>query len=217
MKDDHPLPLVVGNNTTTKVDPTTESNVFFFFFLFLEMNTFHLYMYIYVCDEQVGIEALRGKTVLLLISDAEISSDELIILGQIYQDSRKRQEFQYEIVWLPLLEKSTSKDEQNVNKFEHVLSRMPWYALHDPNLLEPAVARYIKEVWHFSRKPMLVALDPHGQMVSPNAIHMVWIWGNMAYPFTQKRESDLWNHHEWRVKLVVNGIDPTILKWVSIS
>lgn len=169
--------------------------------------------------EQVGIEALKGKTVLLLISDAEISDDELLILGQIYRDSKKRQDyFQYEIVWLPVLlaEATSSKDEHNVNKFEHEMSRMPWYVVHDPSLLEPAVRRYVKEVWHFSRKPMLVALDPQGQMVSPNAIHMVWIWGNMAYPFTQKREMDLWNHQEWGVKLVVNGIDQTVLDWVSI-
>ncbi|KAH6819967.1 hypothetical protein C2S53_018126 [Perilla frutescens var. hirtella] len=162
---------------------------------------------------KVGIEALRGKTVLLLISDADISHDELLILGQIYQDSRKRPEFHYEIVWLPLLEKMINQ--QDEHKFEELQLQMPWYTLHNPGLLEPAVARYIKEAWHYTKKPILVALDPQGKLVSPNAIHMVWIWGNMAYPFTQKREMDLWNHEEWRLKLVVNGIDRKILDWIE--
>lgn len=175
------LPLVIGENRTTKV----------------------------------GIEALRGKTVLLLISDTEISHDELLILGQIYNDSRKMPEFQYEIVWLPLLDKVAQQDLQQKHRLDQVQTRMPWYTLHDPGLLEPAVARYIKEVWHYSKKPILVALDPQGKLVSPNAIHMVWIWGNMAYPFTHKREMDLWNHEEWRVKLVVNGIDREILNWIE--
>lgn len=145
---------------------------------------------------------------LLLISDDEISQDELLILGHMYRDARTKQEFEYEIVWLPMLGEN--------HKLELLFPRMPWYALHDPALVEPAVARYIKEVWHFTKKPMLVALDPQGRMVCPNAIHMVWIWGNMAYPFTNKRELDLWNHEEWRLQLVVNGIDPTILDWVTI-
>lgn len=169
-----------------------------------------------ICDEQVGIEALLGKTVLLLISDDEISEDELLILGHMYSDSRTKQLFQYEIVWLPMLEKNVPRDEQlHENKFEQLLLRMPWYVVHDYGLLEPAVARYIREVWRYTKKAMLVALDPHGKMVSPNAAHMVWIWGNTAYPFTQKRELDLWNHEEWRLQLVVNGIDPTVLNWVS--
>lgn len=152
---------------------------------------------------------------MLLISDTEISHDELLILGQIYNDSRKRAEFQYEIVWLPLLDKVVQQDLQQKHRFDQVQTRMPWYTLHDPALLEPAVARYIKEVWHYTKKPIIVALDPQGKLVSPNAIHMVWIWGNMAYPFTHKREMDLWNHEEWRVKLVVDGIDRDILNWAS--
>ncbi|KAL1563077.1 protein SIEVE ELEMENT OCCLUSION B-like isoform X1 [Salvia divinorum] len=155
---------------------------------------------------KVGVEVLRGKTVLLLISDDEISQDELLILGHMYSDSRTKPEFEYEIVWLPMLGEN--------HKFEQLLPQIPWYGLHDPTLIEPAVARYIKEVWRFSKKPMLVALDPKGRMVCPNAIHMVWIWGNMAYPFTHKRELDLWNHEEWRLQLVVNGIDPILLDWI---
>lgn len=133
----------------------------------------------------MGVEALRGKTVLLLISDLEISHDEILILGQIYQESRRRPEYHYEIVWLPLVEKTTLQDEQHEYRFEELQSKMPWYTLNHPRLLEPAVAEYIKRVWGFSKKPILVAIDPQGKLASSNANHMVWIWGNSAYPFTQ--------------------------------
>lgn len=152
---------------------------------------------------------------MLLISDLDISHDELLVLAKFYQDSKQRLEFQYEIVWLPVLEKTIPQNEEHENKFEQLQSTMPWYTLHHPSLLQPAVARYIKEVWHYAKKPILVALDPQGKLVSPNAIHMVWIWGNSAYPFTEKQESAKWDHENWKLQLVVNGIDKTILTWVS--
>ncbi|KAI3709626.1 hypothetical protein L2E82_39392 [Cichorium intybus] len=37
--------------------------------------------------------------------------------------------------------------------------------------------RLIGDRWHFRRKPILVVLDPQGRELSPNVIHMMWIWG----------------------------------------
>lgn len=169
-----------------------------------------------VDTNRVGVEALKENTVLLLVSDLDISHDELRILGHIYQQSKTRAEFQYEIVWLPVVDKMIQPNEEHGLKFEQLQSTMPWYTLHHPSLLERAVAKYIKEVWHFSKKPILLALDPQGQVVSPNALHMVWIWGNLAYPFSSRKELALWEHEKWRLELVVNGIDQSILTWVSI-
>ncbi|KAI3464169.1 hypothetical protein Pfo_020896 [Paulownia fortunei] len=164
---------------------------------------------------KVGIEALKEKTVLLLLSDLDISHDELRILGHIYQESRSRLEFQYEIVWLPVVEKTMTWNEEHEHKFEQLQSMMPWYTLHHPSLLEPAVARYIEEVWHYAKKPIIVALDPQSKVASPNAVHMVRIWGNLAYPFTHTKESALWEQEKWRLELVVNGIDRSILTWIK--
>ncbi|KAL8547563.1 hypothetical protein ACS0TY_007041 [Phlomoides rotata] len=164
---------------------------------------------------KVGVEALRGKTVLLLISDVEMSHDEILILSQIYQESRRRPEYRYEIVWLPLVEKTVLHKEQQEHRLEELRSKMPWYTLLHPRLLEPAVVEYIKRVWRFSKKPIVVAIDPQGKLASPNANYMMWIWGNSAYPFTQKQELALWDHEEWRLMLVVNGIDKTILNWIN--
>ncbi|KAJ6421064.1 hypothetical protein OIU84_028440 [Salix udensis] len=81
--------------------------------------------------------------------------------------------------------------------------------------MEKAPIRFIKEVWHFKNKPILVVLDPQGKVVCPNALHMMWIWGSNAFPFTNLREESLWIEETWRLELLVNGIDPVILKWID--
>ncbi|XP_057787942.1 protein SIEVE ELEMENT OCCLUSION B-like [Salvia miltiorrhiza] len=161
---------------------------------------------------KVGVDVLKGKTVLLLISDLEISYDEIFILTQIYQASRKDTNLQYEIVWLPIAE---NVDEEFDKKFFDLKKKMPWYTVEHPSLLEAAVTRYVKEEWHYSRKPILVALDPQGKVSSPNAYHMLWTWGNAAYPFTVSRDLELWSSQEWSLKLLVNDIDLTISKWMK--
>ncbi|MFS7956341.1 putative sieve element occlusion [Helianthus anomalus] len=44
---------------------------------------------------------------------------------------------------------------------------------------------------------------------------MMWIWGSTAFPFTTAREEALWRDETWRLELLVSGMDPTILNWVS--
>ncbi|KAL5797079.1 hypothetical protein ACOSQ2_001899 [Xanthoceras sorbifolium] len=166
---------------------------------------------------RVNIDVLRRKNVLLLISDLNISHDELSILEQIYSESRlhaTRLEGQYEVVWIPIVDRSIPRDEAMQNKFEYIQSQMPWYTVHHPNLIEKAVIRFIKEVWHFRNRPILVVLDPQGRVVSPNAIHMMWIWGSNAFPFTSLREEALWKEETWRLELLIDGIDPELLKWI---
>lgn len=154
---------------------------------------------------------------LLLISDLNISQDELSILDQIYVESRQhatRFERQYEVVWIPIVDPATIWDEALQTRFESIQSQMPWYTVFHPNLIEKAVIKFIKEVWHFRNRPILVVLDPQGRVVSPNALHMMWIWGSNAFPFTSLREEALWKDETWRLELLIDGIDPEILKWV---
>ncbi|TXG49923.1 hypothetical protein EZV62_025798 [Acer yangbiense] len=177
--------------------------------------------------KRVNIDVLRRKNVLLLISDLNISHDELSILEQIYTESRqhttgqKRFEniqspaSQYEVVWIPVVDRSIPWDETMQNRFENIQYQMPWYTVHHPTLIEKAVIRFTKEVWHFRNKPILVVLDPQGKVVSPNAIHMMWIWGSNAFPFTSLKEEALWKEETWRLELLIDGIDPELLKWAA--
>ncbi|KAJ4961251.1 hypothetical protein NE237_021161 [Protea cynaroides] len=168
--------------------------------------------------KRVGLEILRRKNVLLLISDLDISQEELSILDQMYRESRDlpiKPESQFEVVWLPVVERSLPWTEEKEIQFERLQPKMPWYSVYHPSLIDQAVIRYIKEVWLFNKKPILVVLDPQGRVVSPNALHMMWIWGSLAFPFTSMREEQLWREETWRLELLVDSIDPRILNWIT--
>lgn len=164
---------------------------------------------------RVSIEVLRRKTVLLLISDLDISTEQLLVLTHIYNESRAKPELQYDLVWIPIQDRSIPWNDKHQQRFEEMQTKMPWYTIHHPTMLEPAVIKFIKEVWHFAKKQILVVLDPQGKVACPNALHMVWIWGNLAYPFTSLKEEAIWKSETWRLELLVDGIDPDMLDWVT--
>ena len=153
---------------------------------------------------------------LLLISNLEISHDELEILEDIYNESlKKRPAIQYEIVWFPVLDQSDPWIQSSQKLFENHRTRMPWYTRHDPlhspSLKDRAVITFIKKEWHYGRKPILVVLDSQGQVLCQNALHMMLIWKNEAFPFTVSKEEALWKEATWNLDFLVDGIDP----WIS--
>ncbi|KAL2932638.1 Protein SIEVE ELEMENT OCCLUSION B [Bienertia sinuspersici] len=166
-------------------------------------------------NSNVHVEALRRKSVLLLISDLEISQEELTILVHIYRESRMRPEYQYEIVWIPIVDKSAPWTDEQQHKFEQLQSAMPWYTLNHPKIMEPAAIKYIKEVWKFAKRMILVVLDPQGKVACPNALHMFFIWGNVAYPFTTMKEEALWRDETWSLELFLDDIEPNLQEWIS--
>ncbi|XP_050234229.1 protein SIEVE ELEMENT OCCLUSION B-like [Mercurialis annua] len=168
---------------------------------------------------RVNIDVLRRKNVLLFISGLDISRDELSILEQIYNESRihatRMESHQYEVVWIPVVDRTIQWNDAKQKQFESLQSTMPWYTVHSPTMIDKVVIRFIKEVWHLRNKPILVVLDPQGKVVCPNALHMMWIWGSNAFPFTTLREESLWRDETWRLELLVDGIDPSILDWIK--
>ena len=157
---------------------------------------------------------LRRRNVLLLISGLDITHEELYILEQAYTESRTHA---YEIVWIPVVDPSTQWTDAMRVQFETLQASMPWYTVHDPKIIRKAVIKFFRQDWHFYGKPILVVLDSQGRVVSPNAIHMMWIWQSEAFPFTTTREEDLWQKQIWNLELLVDAIDQRILEWVSFS
>ncbi|CAK7328181.1 unnamed protein product [Dovyalis caffra] len=167
---------------------------------------------------RVNIDILRRKYVLLLISDLDILQEELAILEHIYNEHRKNrtwEESQYEVVWLPILRPGTLWTESTEKQFKNLQALMPWHTVYNPSVIDGAVIKFIKEVCHFETKHILVALDPQGKIACPNALPMMCIWGIKAFPFTTTREEALWKEESWRVELLVDGIDQTVLDWLS--
>lgn len=193
---------------------------------------------------RVNLEVLRRKNVLLLISGLDIQ-DELGILEQIYNESRQHMTNHYDIVWIPIVDPAamgrTTSDpaalvrrprtdtvsdprvmvrtdtvpEQLEVLFDTLKEDMPWYTVHHPSLIDKAVVRFIRNDWHFKNKPILVVLDPLGRVANPNAIHMMWIWGLNAFPFATAREEALWRDEAWRLELLIDGIDSTVINWIK--
>ncbi|XP_057996528.1 protein SIEVE ELEMENT OCCLUSION B-like [Hevea brasiliensis] len=168
--------------------------------------------------KRVNIDVLRRKNVLLLVSGLDISHDELLLLVQIYNESRvlaTRLESKYEVVWIPNVDCTVPWNDSMQKQFEALQATMPWCSVDHSLIIEKVVFRFIKEVWHFRDKPIRVVLDRQGLVVCPNALPMMWIWGSNAFPFTSLREESLWKEETWRLDLLVDEIDPTILNWIK--
>ncbi|KAJ3683318.1 hypothetical protein LUZ60_013545 [Juncus effusus] len=161
--------------------------------------------------KRVSVEVLRRKIVMLFVSDLDISNEELFVLIQIYNDTHGGNERRYEVVWLPIMDRHQPWGPAKEEGYNRLASNMPWHYMHNPTMIDHAVVRYVRQAWHFDKKPMLVVLDPQGKMVCPNALHMMWIWGSLAFPFTSAREEALWKDETWRLELLVDEIDPLIL------
>ncbi|CAA7038713.1 unnamed protein product [Microthlaspi erraticum] len=151
---------------------------------------------------RVGINVLTQKHVLLLVSDLENIEKELYILESLYTEAWQQS---FEILWVPVQKIWTEADDA---KFESLHSNMRWYVLGEPRRLRRAAMRFVREWWGFKNRPILVALDPKGQVMSTNAFPMVWIWQSFAYPFTTPRERDLWGEQEWNLEFLIDGTDP---------
>ncbi|KAK3220157.1 hypothetical protein Dsin_014127 [Dipteronia sinensis] len=169
--------------------------------------------------KRVKLGVLRRKIVLLLISDLEVSEEDLSGLKKIYQESHQnptRTESQYEVVWIPIVDvRTTPWTEEKQQQFEALQGMMPWYLVYKPSMLAPQVIRYIKEVWRFNKKPVVVALDQQGKSMNNNVLHMLLIWGSLAFPFTRDREEALWREESWRIELVADTLHPAIPTWIE--
>ncbi|XP_028783047.1 protein SIEVE ELEMENT OCCLUSION B-like, partial [Neltuma alba] len=166
--------------------------------------------------QRVSSDALRSKIVLLFISDLDLSDQEIMILGHMHLESREEPDMfpiPYEVVWFPVVNKATPCTEVKRKKLEDLRSTMPWYSIYDPWQIEQAVIKYIKDIWHFKKKPILVVLDQQGKVVNLNALHIMWIWGCLAYPFAVSDEESIWAKQTWGLQLLADVFCP--LSWIS--
>ncbi|PPS13116.1 hypothetical protein GOBAR_AA07542 [Gossypium barbadense] len=111
---------------------------------------------------EVYINVLRRKHVLLLISDLDISQEEIRVLEDVYKE-RVSSGLNYEIIWLPVMDRTTWNDGYQ-EKFSTLQSIMSWYTVSHHVAIEPAVIKYIREEWGFVKKPIAVTLNPQGKV-----------------------------------------------------
>ncbi|KAL0399864.1 UNVERIFIED_CONTAM: protein SIEVE ELEMENT OCCLUSION A [Sesamum radiatum] len=143
-------------------------------------------------------------------------SPALSIISEMYLATGKKPE-NYEILWVPMLERSSATiPEKETTMFNDLRNKMKWLSFGDLSLLDPAILEYIKVEWQFKRRSMIKVLDKKGRLVkNHDAMHMFFIWGTSADPFTVKRESELWANETWGVELLLNYIIPSAVDWVK--
>ena len=119
---------------------------------------------------------LRGKLVLLFIKDLEITYEVLQKLVEaiyiVEQVEPTLPKSRFKIVWIPVVGKSTPWNAEKQRQFETLQMEMSCYSMYHPSQLDSIVIIHIKEVWHFIKKPLLVVLDPQGEVVNLNAFHI---------------------------------------------
>ncbi|KAI3452652.1 hypothetical protein Pfo_009316 [Paulownia fortunei] len=161
-----------------------------------------------------GLEVLKSKYILLLISDLDLPPEELNILMLVYSFRSRNQE--YEVLWLPILDQTTTLTLSQETLFYGLRNSMPWYSVDHPSLVDPVAIRFIRQEWKFEHMPMAVVLDHQGKPSNLDALPMMWIWGSMAFPFTIAREGHLWAESSWNIDLLADAIDPRIPEWVCV-
>ncbi|XP_058102047.1 protein SIEVE ELEMENT OCCLUSION C-like isoform X2 [Magnolia sinica] len=165
-------------------------------------------------QEQICIDVLKSKIVLLLLSKIDISIAQVLLLQQTYDHPHRKSEKSYEIVWIPF-QSSVSWNHLEVKAFNQVANTVPWYSICRPWLLSSAVLNYMKEEWNYEDEPLIVVLDQQGRIICPNAMDMVIIWGGDAYPFSTSREKQLWGEARWTLELIMGDIDPLMSMWIK--
>ncbi|GMY39493.1 protein SIEVE ELEMENT OCCLUSION B-like [Fagus crenata] len=150
----------------------------------------------------VDIDVVKEKNVLLLISDLNISDEDIALLKIIYNELKKEE--RHKIVWIPFLEERTDSQEKEYKSLQSkiVECQIPWY-IHNSTMahckLSEESCRFIREQWHYKDKPSIVVLNSQAQVKCQNAIHMIRAYGFGAYPFTNAVEENLLREEGWIV------------------
>lgn len=170
----------------------------------------------FLIKKHVMLDVLRKKVVLLLISDVDIPEEDIESVKEIYNKARDRitqaAEREFETVWVPIVEQASQQVEE---KFKMKREAMQWYTVHSTALIAKEVIKLAKEEWCFENRPIIVVIDPQGQVASPNAFPMIHIWKNLAYPFTTALEEALWKDKMFDLDLLVGDIFPQFQNLVS--
>ncbi|XP_078169377.1 protein SIEVE ELEMENT OCCLUSION B-like [Carex rostrata] len=156
----------------------------------------------------------QDRKVLILYSSfaTETFQEDLSFLEQFYNNTHTR--FGYEIVWVPIVDQTTVIDEKRYNA---IISKMPWYTLTYEAVLQVnrGLVHLLQKDWGFTGKPMLVVLDERGQVVRQNALLMLHLYGEEAFPFTPEHEIQLLTKISKGMQFLLVQIDAIVSQWIK--
>jgi hypothetical protein len=130
---------------------------------------------------------LKEKNILLFISGLNIHRNDKSDLMSIYNGIKKKGD-QYKIVWIPIVEQWTNNLRR---KFEMLQSKMPWYIVQYFSAV--AAIKFIEE--RYNNKPIVLLMNPQGDVENEGALDLIQRSGMRAFPFTPRlyrEESAYW-------------------------
>ncbi|CAM8897660.1 unnamed protein product [Rhodiola kirilowii] len=161
----------------------------------------------------------ESKILLLLISGLDISFNDINFLKGIYVESKTSVQPEFELIWLPIHFGPWIASLEG--QYTKLLQMMPWLTVEHPNVMNERTKKIITYVWKFHKKPIIVVINEYGNVVCPNAIHLMHVWGFKAFPFTRSKERAMWSMG-MRLDSLVLGFDPNLAsmieagKWVVL-
>jgi hypothetical protein len=126
---------------------------------------------------------LKEKNILLFISGLNIHKNDKSDLMSVY-DGIKEKGDQYKIVWIPIVEQWTNNSRR---KFEMLQSKMPWYIVQYFSVV--AASKFIKE--RYDNKPIVLLMNPQGDVENEDALYLIQKCGMSAFPFTRPKIEEL--------------------------
>jgi hypothetical protein len=133
--------------------------------------------------KQVSIDVLKEKNILLFVSGLNIHRNDKSDLMSVY-DGIKEKGDQYKIVWIPIVKQWTNNSRR---KFEMLQSKMPWYIVQYFSVV--AAIEFIKE--RYNNKPVVLLMNPQGDVENEDALYLIRRFGMSAFPFTRPEFEEL--------------------------
>ncbi|KAB1219109.1 putative chromatin-remodeling complex ATPase chain [Morella rubra] len=159
----------------------------------------------------VKIDVIERKHLLLVFSGLDLSNQDNSILKSVSDEIREYKK-EYEIVWIPVPEVEPPFTNETETKFKKLQEKMSWYTLQQ--LSTVFGIDYIKKEWKFDTNPIVVVINPRGQVEHTNAFNMIKLWGVKAFPFTPTRETVLVSESDLSVTWISLGQE--LHDWVSL-
>ncbi|KAH7522196.1 hypothetical protein FEM48_Zijuj07G0112700 [Ziziphus jujuba var. spinosa] len=156
--------------------------------------------------EEIKLNILWKKDVLLLISSLDILDEDIEILKSIYQGLKG---FNYEIVWIPIEELWTAERQETLYKWQ---AHMSWYTVKKFSSI--AGIKYIREQWHFKGEPIMVLMNQQGQVENLNVLPLIPKMGVAAFPHIPMTQESTEAVQSW-LSLLTQSMDQNIETWIS--
>ncbi|KAK4258094.1 hypothetical protein QN277_007590 [Acacia crassicarpa] len=172
----------------------------------------------------VSINVFWQKHVLLFLSGLYSISDETRLLKSIYEglqrDPKEVKGFRkedFKILWAPIVDDQYSPGESsNITdrkQFEELKKQMEWYVV-EYTIIPPVCKKLIRDRLKYQNKPIVPVFNPQGRLTNENALHMLFAWGDPAFPWG--KDDDLHLNMKWNwFWTEMKRLNPNIQNWIK--